>query len=113
MAVLSYFSLLVLVPIFAGKHSHYARYHANQGLTLLLLQVAWSIVIAIITAIISAIVFKSNPWAVLTVGGVMNVIKWLGSAFCLVLAIFGIINCCKGRMKELPLIGRIKLLKDK
>ena len=54
MAVLSYFSILVLVPIFAGKHSRYASYHANQGFTLFLLEIAWNLLIAIISGIFIA-----------------------------------------------------------
>ncbi|MBQ3610415.1 MAG: zinc ribbon domain-containing protein, partial [Bacteroidaceae bacterium] len=34
MALLSYFGILVLVPIFAAKHSPFVRYHANQGVVL-------------------------------------------------------------------------------
>ena len=41
MAVLSYFSLLVLLPILCAKDSKYARFHANQGLMLLLVCRAW------------------------------------------------------------------------
>ena len=34
MAILSYFGILVLVPILAAKESKFARFHANQGLIL-------------------------------------------------------------------------------
>ena len=36
MAVLAYFGILVLIPIFAAKDSKFARFHANQGLVLAL-----------------------------------------------------------------------------
>ena len=36
MAILSYFGILVLIPIFAAKDDAFARYHANQGLVLLI-----------------------------------------------------------------------------
>ena len=36
LAVLSYFSLLVILPIFLAKESKYARFHANQGLILMI-----------------------------------------------------------------------------
>ena len=113
MAVLSYFSILVLVPIFAGKHSRYASYHANQGFTLFLLEVAWNLLIAIISGIITAIATATGAWGALAVVGVFTAIGSIGSALCLVLAIFGVINCCKGRMKELPVIGKIKILKNR
>ncbi|MFR5295748.1 MAG: zinc-ribbon domain-containing protein [Clostridium sp.] len=43
MAVLSYFSLLVLLPIPCAKDSKYARFHANQGLMLLLVSMGWQL----------------------------------------------------------------------
>ena len=41
LAVLSYIGIFVLIPIFAGKNSPYARYHANQGLVLFLAEIIW------------------------------------------------------------------------
>ena len=61
MAILSYLGILVLIPIFAAKDSKFARYHANQGLVLLITEVAYSIVNAILTAILGAI-FPINWW---------------------------------------------------
>lgn len=57
MAVLSYIGILVLIPIFGAKNSKYAQYHASQGLTLCIFNVAYSI----ITAIIRAILFNVLP----------------------------------------------------
>lgn len=89
-AVLSYFSILVLIPIFCAKNSKFARFHANQGLVLFLAD--------LIVGILAGILFK--PW----VTGVFNLIF-------LVLAIMGIIYACQGKAKELPVLGNIKLLK--
>ena len=36
MAILAYFGILVLIPLFAAKESPFARFHANQGLILLI-----------------------------------------------------------------------------
>ena len=38
MGILSYIGLLVLIPIFAAKDSKFARFHANQGLVLVIAQ---------------------------------------------------------------------------
>ena len=38
-AILAYFGLLVLIPILAAPNSKFARYHANQGLTLFILEI--------------------------------------------------------------------------
>lgn len=113
MAVLSYFNLLVLVPIFAGKKSRFASYHANQGFTLFLLEIAWNLLIAIISGIVTAIATATGAWGALGVVSVLSAIGSIGSSLCLVLAIFGVINCCKGRVKPLPVIGKITILKNR
>ncbi|MBR7185420.1 MAG: zinc-ribbon domain-containing protein [Clostridia bacterium] len=85
MAVLAYLGILVLIPLLVepAKNSPFVRFHANQGLILLIV-------------------------------GLLSAIPVLGcvvGVFCLVLTIMGIINAVNGRMKELPLIGRFRLLK--
>ena len=55
MAVLSYIGILVLVPILAAKDSPFAKYHAAQGLNLLIVDVAWCIVSGIVSLIFGLI----------------------------------------------------------
>lgn len=102
MAILAYFGPLVLVPIFAAKESKFARYHANQGLVLLLVSIAYSIVYSILSAIIWAISWR--------LGFLSSILGFVSIVF-LVLAIIGIINANKGEMKPLPVIGNIRILK--
>ena len=102
MAILAYFGPLVLIPIFAAKQSKFARYHSNQGLLLLITAVAWSIVYGIINAILLAI-----SWRLYTVSSIIGIL----SIVFFVLFIIGIINASNGRAKELPLIGKFKILK--
>ena len=102
MGILAYLGILVLIPIFACKGSRFARFHSNQGLVLLLACVAYNIVYGIINAILLAI-----SWRLAFIGTILSLV---GIVF-LVLAIIGIVNVCNGRAKELPLIGKIKLLK--
>ena len=47
MAILSYFWILFLIPLFAAKESPFARFHANQGLLLFI----WSIIVMILRKI--------------------------------------------------------------
>ncbi|MBQ2766274.1 MAG: zinc-ribbon domain-containing protein, partial [Clostridia bacterium] len=48
-AILAYFGLLVLVPIFAApKKSRYARFHANQGLVLMIFDAVYNVITSII-----------------------------------------------------------------
>ena len=51
--ILSYIGILVLIPIFAAKNSQYARFHANQGLVLFILEVALNIIVRIVSAALS------------------------------------------------------------
>ena len=102
MAILAYFGPLVLIPLLAAKGSRYARYHTNQGLVLLIGWIAYSIVYGILRSIILAI-----SWRLYFL---VSIIGLVGLVF-LVLAVIGIINAANGRAKELPVIGKIKLLK--
>ena len=102
MAILAYIGPLVLIPIFAAKGSKFARYHSNQGLLLLIAAVAWSIVYGILSGIILAI-----SWRLYFITSILSLL----SLIFLVLAILGIVNAANGKAKELPVIGKFKLLK--
>ena len=58
MAVLAYIGPLVLVPILAAKDSKFAKFHANQGLTLFIC----SFVYCIAVFIISFILYSISDW---------------------------------------------------
>ncbi|MES2766768.1 MAG: hypothetical protein V4642_12910 [Bacteroidota bacterium] len=92
MGILAYLGILVLIPILTAKESAFARFHANQGLILMLLWAA--------TWILGMLL----PWGLQIIVTLMNVAIF-------VLAIIGIINAVGGKMKPLPLIGNITLLK--
>lgn len=102
-AILSYFSLLVLVPIFAAKNSKFARFHANQGLVLLIAEALYGIATAVIVAIFTLI-----NWLV---ASIFSTILGLGSILFLVLAILGIVSAAQGECKPLPVLGKITILK--
>ncbi len=102
MAILAYFGPLVLIPILAAKGSKFARYHSNQGLVLLLAAIAYGIVYNILSAIILAISWRL--YFVVSIIGLVSIV-------ITVLAIIGIINAATGKAKELPLIGKFKILK--
>lgn len=103
MAVLSYLGLLVLVPLFAARESKFARFHANQGLVLMICQILWNVITNIVVGAIVAV----SP----TLGAVVSTVCNIVSLVPAVLMVIGIINAVKGRAKELPVIGKIRLLK--
>lgn len=102
MGVLAYLGILVLIPIFAAKESPFARFHANQGLILCIAEIAYSIVLAVLSAILLAISWRLNF--------IVNILDLVNLVF-LAFAIIGIINVCKGEEKELPVIGSFRILK--
>lgn len=128
LSCLSYLGILLLIPLFLVKQSRFAKYHANQGLVLLILNLVAGIVMGVINFVASLIgsgiaalfVKLSVHLAFLaTVGTVISVIISVITAILsvvvslalLFLTIVGIIYAAKGRAKELPLIGRFKILK--
>jgi uncharacterized membrane protein len=108
MAVLSYFGILVLIPLLAAKESRFARFHAGQGLNLLIALVGWTIVHRVLMAIFRAILLNSATWRLYSLIGTILSLVYL--AFT-VLAVIGIINALNGKAKELPVTGKYKLLK--
>ena len=97
-AVISYIWILFLVPIFGAKDSKYARFHANQGLNLFLAE----LILIVITGLLINIPL---------LGGLFNVFATLLSMVFLIFHIMGIVNAVKGRVKPLPVIGAIRLIK--
>lgn len=91
MAVLAYLGLLFLIPLLAAPNSRFARFHANQGLVLFLAEIVLGI-IAVIPIV---------GW----------IIGSLGEIAALVFAIIGIVHAANGEVKELPLIGKIQIIK--
>ena len=90
-SVIAYLGVLVMIPLFIARESRFARFHTNQGLVLFL--------------------FGLISYA----AGLVPYIGWIiGAAvsiFKLLLVIVGVLNAIKGEAKELPVIGKIKILK--
>jgi uncharacterized membrane protein len=84
--------IIFFLPLLACPDSKYGRYHANQALILFIISVAGTIILSIIPII---------GWMLLPVFSVA----------ILIFAILGIINGIGGKIKELPLIGKFKLIK--
>lgn len=106
MGIIAYLGILCLIPLFAAKQSKFAQYHARQGLTLLIFDVAYIIVVRIIDAIL----WNALPWTMLGIYSVVSGLLSLAGVFFLVLMIIGIINAAKGECKELPIIGKIDFI---
>lgn len=91
MAIIAY--ILFFVPLLAAKDSNFAKYHANQGLLLLICAIAVNIVGSIIPFL--------GWFLILPIGGLC----------ILVLLVIGIMNAAGGKAKTLPVIGNFQIIK--
>ncbi len=85
--------IIFFVPLLVDGENTSYRFHANQGLNLLLLFIAVSIL-----------------------GTIIPVLGWfiilpLGSLLAFVFCIMGIYNAFSEKEKELPMIGKFKIIK--
>lgn len=98
MAALAYMGILVLIPIFAAKESKFARYHARQGLILLIVEMIFSVCYWMLSLIVMSISWRL--YFIVKISG-------MASYIFLVLAVIGISNAVSGRVRKLPVIGKI------
>ena len=88
LGVLAYIGPLVIVPLIAGKNDSFVKFHAKQGLVLL--------VLAIILWILLPMLWTFGPF-----GMFWGIIKLLIT----ILAIIGVVNVVGNKEKPLPVIG--------
>ena len=101
--ILAYTGILFFLPLVAGKHQH-SRFHANQGLIALIVDVVLHVVGGVLGAL------SGLP----LVGGIIGIVGAIfGWAAWLVMAailIFGIVNVINDRAVEIPVVGKINLI---
>lgn len=98
MGVLAYIGILVLIPIIAAPKSKFARFHSNQGLLLMIIEIVCGVLFGLLGLI------PTIGWIFYTVNGLVDLC-------CLFLLVIGIINVSRGKARVLPIIGGIKLMK--
>ena len=91
LAILSYFSILFILPIFLTPDSKFAKYHANQGLLLF-----------IANALVGLL-------GIIPLVG--DVLSSIGGVASLVLFILGLVSAAKEDIKPLPIIGGFTIIK--
>ena len=92
------FGILFFLPLVVYPNDEFAKFHANQSLVVLLFAVIGGVVFGILSLIPA-------------VGIVFTILMYVFEVLILVLCILGIINAVKLEKKELPVIGRIRILK--
>ena len=102
-SALAYLGILFFLPLVVQPVTRYGKFHANQGLLLLLTSVAGGIVLSILSA-----VFMMISWRIVFISSILYTIFYLGIS---ALAILGIVNALQGKAKPLPVIGKLTLIK--
>ena len=97
MSVLSYLWILFFLPLVVCPNSKFGRFHANQALVLFIV----GIVFGVVGSVIGILGISVLTWIVTTVLGLAD----------LALVVLGIYFAATGKAKELPLIGKIRIIK--
>ena len=82
MAILAY--IIFFIPLIAAPNSRYAKYHANQGLILFFVELICMVI---------------------------PIIGWICSLAAFGLFIIGLMNAANNRAKELPVVGKFRIIK--
>lgn len=101
--ILAYLGILFFLPLVSCPDSKVGRFHANQGLLLLITSIAGQIVVTILSSIIMAISWRL--WMI------TSLIWWAWAIAIVALAIVGMMNANKGEQKPLPIIGKFTIIK--
>ena len=91
-AWLSYLGILVIVPILVNPDNEFIKFHARQGIALLLFEIGW-IFIEFFLRLMPIIRYLA---------GVISFFVWVGF---IALSVIGIVNAIQGEWKKLPIIG--------
>ncbi len=115
--IISCFWFLFFVPLCSNGSSPYNRFKANQSLWVLIINAALGIVFAILSAIIGAIfpvTFDYYTWswrphvAAVILDIILGIICYVPALF---MWIMNLVYAIQGRAKELPIVGKIRIIK--
>ena len=108
-AVISYIPFISLYYIITSKYkkSNYLHFHTNQGLSL----TVCTIIVFFVTKILCSLFAVDGGFGREFVPGIIEFICYILYVILAFLIGFGILNTTNGQSKELPLIGKYRLLK--
>lgn len=105
-AGLSYLWLLFLLPLFVCPRSRFAKFHANQGLLLFVLEAVINLLFTVAIKIVGIIPFLGWIFAV-----ILGLIQGIINLILLVLVIYCLVKTLYGHAIEIPVIGKITIIK--
>ncbi|MEW5757972.1 MAG: hypothetical protein AB1755_00665 [Candidatus Omnitrophota bacterium] len=86
-ALMGYLSILCLIPLILKKDNKFVLYHAKQGLVIFIIEL------------------------ILMLIGILPFIGWLisvlGTFLCMLISLYGIIECLIGNYVKIPLVSYI------
>ncbi len=100
LCLISYFWFLFFLPLL-NKNNKYCLYHANQSLCLFLFSIGGGLVTTLITILLNSI----------SLNIISFIFKITFSVIVVSLFIIGIVNVLNDSAKDLPIIGKIRIIK--
>lgn len=101
-AIISYFGILILLPIIVVPDSKFARFHSSQALNLMMLRFIYYIV----SAVLILIFVNVSKIVTIIIAGILAL---LGIGI-FAIWIQGIANAAGKRAKKLPFVGKLDIL---
>ena len=126
LGLVCYMGLYVLIPLLTVKKSRFVKFHANQGIVLMLANIVIQVINVVVTLLFGVLggvasgigAAAQSEGAILATGGILGVISFLWSLFMAAIGIFffvitiiGMVTAAQGKAKALPLISKIHLIK--
>lgn len=117
LALLSYLGPLALIPYFYNKNSKYVKYHATQGMNLLIIWIGYFIAAGLLYMIkftkscehyfggIITNCVKVTPWWIKVPVDIVGLILFA-------ISVIGIFYALTGVAKKLPLVDKVNLFKQ-
>lgn len=117
LALLSYLGPLALVPYFYNKGSKYVKYHATQGMNLLIVWICYAILSSLLYLVkvtkscdsylgIFTNCTKVTPWWIRFPVDIIGLILFA-------ISVIGVVYALTGVAKKLPIIDKVTLFKEK
>ena len=94
--------ILFFLPLVGVPNSAYGKFHANQGLILLIFDIVLSVASWLVQAVLGIIPI---------IGGILSGLVQLAVSVCVIaLFVFGMVQAAQGKAKTLPVIGKFHLI---
>ncbi len=105
MGVLAYIGILWLIPFFTAKQSQFAKFHLKQAFLVVITQIGFEFISAILSAVIKVQV-SAGFYTYYRTPGILVFFLFIIRIAIWAMAILGIVNAAQGKAKELPFIGK-------